>query len=191
MVKIFVGPKRKEWIIHEDLICDRSDYFKAAFNDGFKETDEKEIYLDDDDPAAFALFVDWIYGAELRGKRGQYTSSKLTLEWPQVQKLCALWVFADKIRLPELKNEACSLYTRYRDCCFIEVEEVEFIYRNTLEASDLRRAIVTNTITLYLVGAHDDSKLEHFLKIIGSNATFGLDVTRELKSHIGMENSEN
>jgi hypothetical protein len=180
MVKIFVGPKRKEWVIHEDLICDRSDYFKAVFKDGFKETDEKEIHLDDD-PAAFALFVDWIYGAELRSNNAQS-------EWSHVQDLGALWVFADKIRLPEVKNEVCLLYDVYLKRRFVDVEEVRSIYRNTLEASGLRRSVARSTVDFYLNVANKDRELEHFLKIIGSNATFGLDVARELKSRIRMRN---
>lgn len=37
MVTIYVGPKRKEFKIHKELICGSADYFEKAFNGKFKE----------------------------------------------------------------------------------------------------------------------------------------------------------
>lgn len=66
MVKVYVGEVKKLWYIHEDLLCERSEYFKKAFQGGFKEGYEKEIYLTELDPKAFGQFVDWVYGAPLQ-----------------------------------------------------------------------------------------------------------------------------
>ena len=43
MVKVNVGPERKRRVLHEDLICNRSDFFKKAFQGSFQEAAEKEL----------------------------------------------------------------------------------------------------------------------------------------------------
>jgi len=40
MVKIYIGPKRKEFVIHKKLICKAADYFDRAFNENFMEGQE-------------------------------------------------------------------------------------------------------------------------------------------------------
>ncbi|PVH85702.1 hypothetical protein DL98DRAFT_583294 [Cadophora sp. DSE1049] len=60
MVIINVGPKRKEFTIHKELICE-SEFFKGAFMSSFAEAQEGIMYLPDDSPAAFDLYVEWVY----------------------------------------------------------------------------------------------------------------------------------
>lgn len=51
-VKVYVGPERKLWILNEELLCNRVDYFRAAFRSGgggFKEGAEKSIHLVEED----------------------------------------------------------------------------------------------------------------------------------------------
>ena len=57
MVDIFVGAERKQFHLHHDLLCDRSDYFKACFEGDFKEAEQKELFLPEDDIESFGLFV--------------------------------------------------------------------------------------------------------------------------------------
>jgi len=58
MVKVFVGPERKLFNLHEDLLCNRSEYFRSAFKGSFKEGSEKEIDLEEEDSEAFALLAE-------------------------------------------------------------------------------------------------------------------------------------
>jgi len=46
MVKIFVGEERKLFYLHQELICDRSEYFRAAFKGGFRESKDKTMNLE-------------------------------------------------------------------------------------------------------------------------------------------------
>jgi len=57
-VKIYVGPKRKLWVLPEGFLWEKVEYFRVAFKSGFKEGLKKELYLKDDDPATFAVLVD-------------------------------------------------------------------------------------------------------------------------------------
>jgi len=58
---ILVGPDKFQHTVHKDLLCQKSPYFSAAANDCWKEGQEGRVPLPDDDPAAFVLYVQWLY----------------------------------------------------------------------------------------------------------------------------------
>lgn len=134
MVTVFVGPKRKEWILHERLLRDRSQYFKMAFRGTFAETSLKEIYLEEDDPTIFGLFVDYIYGGRLPG-----TCLAGSGTWLEAEKWCRLYVFADKIGEVTLRDQAKENYRlgAYAFHC-PRLEEISFIYDNCKDGCDMR-----------------------------------------------------
>lgn len=55
------GPKQKALGAERGLLFNRSEYFSAAFEGGFKEAEAKEIYLEEDNPRALNLYVNSIY----------------------------------------------------------------------------------------------------------------------------------
>lgn len=60
-VIIYVGPERKRYLIHKDLLTKQSEFFDKALNGKFKEAEENSIYLEEESPAAFDLLVGWLY----------------------------------------------------------------------------------------------------------------------------------
>lgn len=52
MVKIFAGPNRKGYNLHEALLLVRSSFFRAAFDGKFQECHEKVIHLPEDSVGA-------------------------------------------------------------------------------------------------------------------------------------------
>ncbi|MCJ1381405.1 hypothetical protein MMC17_004515 [Xylographa soralifera] len=60
-VTLIVGPKRKSYPVHKNLLCYCSDYFAKAFNGSFQEAKKDEIYLTEENPAAVELFISWLY----------------------------------------------------------------------------------------------------------------------------------
>ncbi|TGO46085.1 hypothetical protein BCON_0346g00110 [Botryotinia convoluta] len=66
LVHIFVGPERKKFSVHKNLICRYEDFFKAALQDnGFKEGAENKMDLPEDKPYIFQEFVNWMYAAQV------------------------------------------------------------------------------------------------------------------------------
>lgn len=61
MVSVFVGKDEKEYVIYKALLCDQVDFFASAFQGNFKEAHENRIFLPDEDPDAFSLFLVWLY----------------------------------------------------------------------------------------------------------------------------------
>jgi hypothetical protein len=94
IVRIFVGPKRKEFAVHKNLICSRAGFFDKAFNAGFKEGCSGELYLVEDyNSNAFENLVDYIYRQALP-------------EWEcdDHTKIVALYNLAEKLCMEELMN---------------------------------------------------------------------------------------
>jgi hypothetical protein len=60
-VIICVGPERKRYLIHKDLLTKQSEFFNKVLNGNFKEAEENLIYLEEESPAAFDLLVGWLY----------------------------------------------------------------------------------------------------------------------------------
>lgn len=65
-----MGPSQTIWRLHENLLSATSDFFRAAFNSGFKESLEDRLLLPEDNPHAFELFVRWLYARALQGMTG-------------------------------------------------------------------------------------------------------------------------
>ena len=103
MVNIFVGAEQKRYHLHRDLLCHRSDYFRACFVGEFKEAQENELSLPEDDIESFDLFVKWLYGATLK-KISSNTDLPVYLN---------LYVLADKLCLEHLQNETMDLILRF------------------------------------------------------------------------------
>lgn len=105
-VTFCVGKKRKEYIVHEKVICDTADYFSKALTGASKDVDGV-IHLPEECPGAFGLFVDWLYRGTVPLVASQY----------HLERLFKLYVFAEKLCMEELANktmdkirEMCGLY---------------------------------------------------------------------------------
>lgn len=120
MVHLFVGPKRKRFHVHKDLLCDRSEYFRAMFECGYIETQNKEVFLTDETASAVELFITWIYGTALRGPVDANESSAYL----------GLLVLSEKFLIEQLHNECIDLIRAYfRDGSHpVRVQDVEYIY---------------------------------------------------------------
>ena len=63
-VTITVG-NTKQFLIHKNLLCTTSCYFKAALTGHFKESLTNQLKLKDQDPDAFELFYGYLYNSRL------------------------------------------------------------------------------------------------------------------------------
>lgn len=152
LVKVHVGPKRKLWDLHEDLLCDRSEYFRSAFQGGFKEATEKQIHLKEEDPEAFALFVDWLYGRTLAP--GPNASKNRS----DGERFLRLYCLAEFLGIEALMNTAIDTYiasskTKY---FILSTQVIETIYKCTAETS-LVRKFVSRTVA-YTISTWIDLK---------------------------------
>jgi hypothetical protein len=95
MVTIYVGPERKDFIVHKKLLCESAQFFKGALMRDFEEAHKGEIVMLEDSPGAFSLYVDWIYRSTLpTGNTEEH-----------LHNLYDLYIFAEKLCLLELKDK--------------------------------------------------------------------------------------
>ncbi len=122
MVRLFVGPKRKRYHVHEDLLCDRSEYFRAMFQGGYSETQNKEVFLVDEAASVMELFITWIYGTALRGPVDANESSAYL----------GLLVLSEKFLIEQLHNECIDLIRAYfrNDFNPVRAQDVKYVYDN-------------------------------------------------------------
>lgn len=123
MVDVFVGAKRKTFRLHEELLCDRSDYFKATFQGEFAEAKSKELYLPDDNDASFELFVNWLYGGNLKPPSKD----------EELAACLGLLALAEKILIEHLRNLATDRIREYyrESRARVSTRDLSFVYENT------------------------------------------------------------
>lgn len=102
IVTVLVGPKRKRFYLHRDLICQRSPFMeKCLSKNRFSEGDKNELYLPEDDPKAFSVLVEWIYRGRLPGI---VTPGSASVGYVDVVDMSAAYCMADKFGMEELQN---------------------------------------------------------------------------------------
>ncbi|KIV95194.1 hypothetical protein PV10_02874 [Exophiala mesophila] len=104
IVKIFVGPGKKELAMHKDLLCAASKYFNAAFNHGFAEGEDGVLNLPDEEPGRFQLFYDWLYTGRVVEGPSMYMTEDTQLYsdefWLEIYDM------ADRLMVPSLGEVA-------------------------------------------------------------------------------------
>jgi BTB/POZ domain len=194
IVKVYVGEIEKLWYIHEDLLCERSEYFKKAFKGSFKEGQEKEIHLAEIDPTAFGQLVDWVYGAPLHvtvSTAGR-DAAPSAAEFEQVFLFCKIYAAAQYLRMENLQNDVMDMYSSYIKSTgatfdaawYVASDHVEYIYTNTTRPSPMHQfmaRLVAKAILKTSMTSHWDSVMEQC-------PAFGVDIVLKIqKSQKGEE----
>jgi hypothetical protein len=128
------------WTLPVALISHFSPILRAACTRDFKERQERLIKLPEDNPDAFALFVEWLY-------YGDYSISpalSLTKTPHSINIDLQCWVLGDKLLCTDFKNYAMRrIYQRYTRVVFglgvMTTYEVDYVCANTAAGSNLMK----------------------------------------------------
>ncbi|TGO15884.1 hypothetical protein BTUL_0034g00050 [Botrytis tulipae] len=129
-VILYVGPKRKKYIVHKKVLCGQSEFFNAGFNKGSEEAANGEMYLPEDDPATCADLIEYFY-------RGTLPYADKTTTRPMQELYC----LAEKIRMPILMDklmDAIMLAHKEKNNFDFGADRTRNIYENTHSTSKLR-----------------------------------------------------
>ncbi|KAL8665497.1 MAG: hypothetical protein Q9202_002202 [Teloschistes flavicans] len=135
IVKVGTGPRQDQYVIHAELLCYYSLFFKKALTGNFEEAKTGLVQLHDDDPEVFDIFQNWLYKQDLGLDASQCVRFTLLL---------SLWVFGDKVQVPSFQDAAIEAL---RDRTIntpriIRLKDVLYVYENTSHESPLRQFIV-------------------------------------------------
>jgi hypothetical protein len=134
VVTLVVGPDKKEFTVHKDLLVFYSDYFRAAFNGSFVEATDRKIDLFDANQEAFEHFLTWLYTRKLASDDEQPLG---------LIALVDLWLLGDRFQVPMLQNCVMDkIIPQPNDDTVFELGLVEAAYENTTVGSPLRRVLL-------------------------------------------------
>ncbi|KAK4505493.1 hypothetical protein PRZ48_003456 [Zasmidium cellare] len=116
--------------VHRVILACHSRYFKALFAGEYSESSKRCIVLQDDDPNAVKLMIDYFYGFDYEDAHDKITGFSNPLELN-----AAIYTIADKYDVPDLKKLAVKHFARAAPhSAFREespVEAIRMIYTGT------------------------------------------------------------
>jgi hypothetical protein len=154
MVTIYVGPKRKEFIVHKKLLCGSADYFKGAFTRDFEEARNGEMYMPEDSSGAFSLFVDWLYRSSIPMSNTEAHLNNLYELYFLANKLCLISL---KDKTMDAIQDMASKYDLKDE--LIKPELVKKVMKTTpTKHEGLRKFCVHQMVYVYLERYKDDPR---------------------------------
>jgi hypothetical protein len=133
-----VGPNKKVYTIHKDLLAFYSDYFRAAFHGSFKEATESKITLTDECEDVFDIFHQFIYSRIIADGNGEELSSAV---------LVSTWIFGDKYLVLSLQNAIMDALVKKRKINHVvPTRHVSKVWEKTMPSSPLRRYFLDGAV---------------------------------------------
>ena len=187
-VKISVGSgdQKKTWpTLSEDLLCDHSAYFRAAFQGGFMESWSKSLDFPEDFiyPTAFGRLIDWMYGQELKCNEShdpREHHSTHGMLW------CSLYVVTDRLSMSQVAEETLKVYSNCLEAgdWLPNREEIRFVYQNTMAGSPLRHVIRDRFLSFFLAASKlGEGQDSIWSRTVTSHGSFHIDVLAALARH--------
>ncbi|ROV97720.1 hypothetical protein VMCG_07433 [Cytospora schulzeri] len=192
VVTILVGPHEVKWCLHENLLSGVSDFFKSAFNSGFKESIEGQITMPEDDPQAFELFVRWLYMRTLvpQAVTSPTTTANLLFRHAGGAAACIndslhLYVLASKLLIEDLENACVDIAHAYYGVGMRrpDIKDVQYIYDNTVPGSGMRK-LLRERLTLGLFkGRQHNPVTAEWRDIMNETPDLGFDIINEVAAY--------
>lgn len=131
---LVVGKQEKAYVLHKDLLCFYSDYFRAAFDGSFKEAAERKLRIPDVEENVFERVQLWLYTRNLQ----------LPTQDPKIfEVLVNLWIFGDQHQIPLLQNQVMDKFLAECEAADnIASYLIGTVYAKTVSGSPLRKAFI-------------------------------------------------
>ncbi|KAI4249483.1 MAG: hypothetical protein L6R42_008970 [Xanthoria sp. 1 TBL-2021] len=143
-VRVGTGEGKQSWTIQKKLLTHHSTFFAAAFNGSFGEAITNTIELDEDDPQAFQLFVQWLYTGKFvvfpcrdcdRDIQFDYAGSVPNF-------LCVVWALGDKLDCQAFQDQAMLQLLALHEDVYLQSDVLADAYKLTPPGSKLRQFVV-------------------------------------------------
>jgi hypothetical protein len=180
-VIIYVGPKNTKFNLHENLLCNKSSYFRAAFRSGFTESEEKTMRMPEDSVDAFEYLVNFLY------------APRFTLQPPESEFVMGvyfeLYILSSKLCIDALQNVVIDTILQFfRGCNFkspyLRPSHIQFIYENTIPTSKMRDLAAQLTLLNGVSGVHGiyrGSVDPSWDGLLQKNAELAFDIIKEIR----------
>lgn len=153
----------KIWSLPKNLLVHISPFFAAALNGSFAEASSKTITLPEDDPAAFEMFVQWMYV----GKTGRNSTEDIAIHVES-------WILGDKLGCPVFQDRAMLKLLHLHSANLIQPKTLQLAYEGSAAGSKLRKWALQHFI--YNVQYENFvENLENWAAVAKAIADFGSD----------------
>jgi hypothetical protein len=107
-VSVIVGPHEQLFIVHRDVICARSKFFRAACSERWLRGKEKRVTLPDVEPSAFQSYLGWVYSGQLEvsSVSSEAIDANVKAADRELAKHVSLYMLGDVIDDVRLRNKA-------------------------------------------------------------------------------------
>ncbi|RMZ28718.1 hypothetical protein D0859_07192 [Hortaea werneckii] len=186
LVDIYVGPDKRHWCLHRNLLCHHSTYFETEF-EGHEvpktmKADGQKLDLPNDDPIGFELLVKWLYQGQLENTLKGTDEQK----YEHAVACYKLYLLCEKFDMIKLKNLAMDLYRQglHEAQLVPDADEINEIYRRAPVGSPFRR-LMTNISARQIMdnGARKDA--ESYRKCFVDNPDLAVDMINAIRSMSG------
>lgn len=182
-VDIFVGPERKHWSLHRNLLCHHSAYFETEFQGhevpkGGKKDGDNQLELPDDDPRGFEFLVKWLYQGQLEDVAEATDEQK----YEYAVTSHKLYMLCDKFDMIRLKNLAMDQYRRYLNEAQLvpDADEINEIYRASPVGSPFRR-LMTKIAARQIMDPEVDKDAESYRQCFEDNPDFAVEMVNAIR----------
>jgi hypothetical protein len=148
LVEISIGNGKilKTYLIHRNFATYDCPVFERAFNGKFIEADTQVYIISDFDfPDTFADVMHWMYTGDIFSVQGRIDGIAYDPSAVDFEKLCRLWVLADRLLIPELQDRAIDQLLRqdFEESATAKdsVPLAVWVYKKTSSGSPLRRLL--------------------------------------------------
>ncbi|KAL8764492.1 MAG: hypothetical protein Q9194_007037 [Teloschistes cf. exilis] len=163
VVTLVVSRTRKEFHIQREVLCARSDFFKAALKGQFLEAQNGHLELPDDEEDTVAILLHWPYSYAVNPKMIPLLETPTTHY--QARRCVDLLMFSRKVVLEQSTNVCTDAMRRYYYAKLRRLERFslpDITLRWEQQVGLQLRACLSITIALHLTKAGAESKFTGF-----------------------------
>lgn len=143
---MLVGKYQKRFTAHNDLICAKSTFFRAALSNDWKEARERIVRLPDENAKMFATYLRWVYTNAIAEVDGTpYLDTDREAHGQDVWRTYIdLWALADRLGDYTLKNRVTDeiVVLSDRQQVLPSMSNIHQAYNSTPANSSVRRLFV-------------------------------------------------
>ncbi len=114
VISVLVGPDKKAYTLHKDLLCAHSPFFQKCLESSFLEKKQDQVELPEDSPEVFEHFINWIYREDVIKPTDQ-ASLELAIQ---------TYVFADKLCMTTFKNRIMTRIRAYHETAGVHLDSL-------------------------------------------------------------------
>jgi hypothetical protein len=143
IVTVLVGAEEKRFILHQDLVCAKSKFFKVACSNRWREGQERIVRLPEAEAATFKVYSTWIYSGDIEEDACTPTSDKRDRFAAQTS-LIKLYLLGDTLDDIQLRNRTIRMLSTSvkRLDAIPGISNVDQIWESTVSGSLLRKMII-------------------------------------------------